>query len=163
VTGQASGITPARAVRVPDHIWDEALAEAKRRGTTVTAVVVAALDRFVHAAPYRGRAARGGEQMTTTATTFVLDWRRVRMGTDRCGTRRVDEWRLESPGYPDARLTVHNRIVGGAGDDDVVAYECHVTDGQHSGYYRRVDPRRVYVRDLEFSSENHAIWYLLGR
>ena len=39
--------TPIRAVRVPDEIWHPAVAVAKERGTSVTAVVQRALREFV--------------------------------------------------------------------------------------------------------------------
>lgn len=38
--------TPPRSVRVPDHIWQAATARAKAEGTTVTAIVVAALTKY---------------------------------------------------------------------------------------------------------------------
>lgn len=38
--------TPLRSVRVPDEVWHAAVEKAKTEGTTVTAVVVAALERF---------------------------------------------------------------------------------------------------------------------
>lgn len=39
--------TPIRAVRVPDEVWQAAQAKAEAQGTTVTAVVLAALQRYV--------------------------------------------------------------------------------------------------------------------
>ncbi len=39
--------TPLRNVRIPDEVWQAALAKAEREGTTVTAVVLAALQRYV--------------------------------------------------------------------------------------------------------------------
>jgi hypothetical protein len=36
--------TPKRTIRVPDELWDTALAEAKRRGEDVTKAIV----RFLH-------------------------------------------------------------------------------------------------------------------
>lgn len=38
--------TPLRNVRVPEDIWQAAKARAKTEGTTVTAVVVAALRKY---------------------------------------------------------------------------------------------------------------------
>ena len=38
--------TPPRSVRVRDPIWEKATARAKAEGTTVTAVIVAALTRY---------------------------------------------------------------------------------------------------------------------
>ena len=38
--------TPPRSVRVPDAIWQAATARAKAEGTTVTAVILAALTRY---------------------------------------------------------------------------------------------------------------------
>lgn len=39
--------TPMRAMRIPDEVWDAARERAERDGTTVTAVVLAALQRYV--------------------------------------------------------------------------------------------------------------------
>ena len=36
-----------RSLRIPDELWRAAVAKAKDEGTTVTAVVVAALTRYV--------------------------------------------------------------------------------------------------------------------
>jgi hypothetical protein len=38
--------TPPRSVRVPDPLWEKATARAKAEGTTVTAVILAALTRY---------------------------------------------------------------------------------------------------------------------
>jgi hypothetical protein len=38
---------PGRSIRVPDDLWDAALARADEEGTTVTAVIIAALRRYV--------------------------------------------------------------------------------------------------------------------
>jgi len=38
--------TPPRSVRVPDPIWEKATARARAEGTTVTAVILAALTRY---------------------------------------------------------------------------------------------------------------------
>lgn len=43
--------TPARAVRVPDDLWDAAKAKADAEATTVSAVIVAALKRFTTRPP----------------------------------------------------------------------------------------------------------------
>lgn len=40
------GNTPARAVRVPDDVWDSAKAAAAERGETVSAAVVKFLTRY---------------------------------------------------------------------------------------------------------------------
>lgn len=40
-------VTTPRAIRVPDDLWAAALAAAAERGTTVTAVVLAALHDFI--------------------------------------------------------------------------------------------------------------------
>lgn len=39
--------TPLRAVRVPNDLWNAAVTKARDEGTTVTAVVLAALRRYV--------------------------------------------------------------------------------------------------------------------
>ncbi|HEU5008809.1 MAG TPA: hypothetical protein VFT67_17695 [Jatrophihabitantaceae bacterium] len=39
--------TPKRPIRIPDALWQAALATAKRRGETVADVVRAALERYV--------------------------------------------------------------------------------------------------------------------
>lgn len=41
-------VTPLRAIRVADAIWDAAKAEADRRGETVTAAVVRFLKEYGH-------------------------------------------------------------------------------------------------------------------
>lgn len=41
--------TPLRNVRVPDARWDAAMARAKRRGTTLTYVINAALEAYAAA------------------------------------------------------------------------------------------------------------------
>ena len=41
--------TPLRAIRVPDALWDNAVAKAKREDTSVTALIVVALQKFVAA------------------------------------------------------------------------------------------------------------------
>lgn len=39
--------TTPRAIRVPDDLWAAALAKAQQEGTTVTAIVLKALERYV--------------------------------------------------------------------------------------------------------------------
>jgi len=39
--------TTARAIRVPDNLWEQALAAAHERGETVSEVVRVALERYV--------------------------------------------------------------------------------------------------------------------
>jgi hypothetical protein len=39
--------TPGRSIRIPDDLWEAALAKAEERGETVTPVVIAALTRYV--------------------------------------------------------------------------------------------------------------------
>ena len=39
--------TMPRSLRIPDDVWNAAVAKAKVEGTTVTAVVVAALRRYL--------------------------------------------------------------------------------------------------------------------
>lgn len=43
----ATGVTKSRNVRIPDHVWDEAKAIAEKRGETLTAVIDAALRRYI--------------------------------------------------------------------------------------------------------------------
>lgn len=43
----ATGQTPSRNVRIPDHVWDAAKAIAAERGETLTAVIEAALRRYI--------------------------------------------------------------------------------------------------------------------
>ncbi len=43
--------TPARNVRIPDELWDAAKARAELEGTDVSAVIRAALQRFVTRPP----------------------------------------------------------------------------------------------------------------
>lgn len=38
--------TPLRSVRIPDDVWQAAQEKAERDGTSVTAVVLAALQRY---------------------------------------------------------------------------------------------------------------------
>ena len=39
--------TTPRAIRIPDDLWTAALEKAQAEGTTVTAVVLKALERFI--------------------------------------------------------------------------------------------------------------------
>lgn len=39
--------TPRRTVRVPDDLWAAAQARAAREGTTLTAIIVTALENYV--------------------------------------------------------------------------------------------------------------------
>jgi len=39
--------TPLRAIRIPDAVWKSAREKSEREGTTVTAVVLAALERYI--------------------------------------------------------------------------------------------------------------------
>lgn len=39
--------TPLRSLRIPDEVWTAAVEKARAEGTTVTAVVVAALRRYL--------------------------------------------------------------------------------------------------------------------
>lgn len=47
--------TPLRNVRVPDEVWDAARVKAEAEGTTVSAVVLAALRQYVKNRPARAR------------------------------------------------------------------------------------------------------------
>lgn len=40
-------VTPLRSLRIPNDVWDAARDKARGEGTTVTAVVLAALQRYV--------------------------------------------------------------------------------------------------------------------
>ena len=46
MTKQPAGRTPVRNLRVPDEVWDPALANAKAAGTDLTKVIVAYLKRY---------------------------------------------------------------------------------------------------------------------
>lgn len=39
--------TPRRTIRVPDHLWDAAVAKAAERGETVSDAIRRALERYV--------------------------------------------------------------------------------------------------------------------
>lgn len=39
--------TPRRSVRIPDEVWQAAKEKAKRRGETVTDVILRALKRYI--------------------------------------------------------------------------------------------------------------------
>ena len=39
--------TPLRNLRIPDELWDAVRAKAEAEGTTVTAVFIAALQRYL--------------------------------------------------------------------------------------------------------------------
>lgn len=43
----ATGETPKRSVRVPDAIWDEAIAQAKAEGKDLSEIINAFLRRYV--------------------------------------------------------------------------------------------------------------------
>jgi hypothetical protein len=43
--------TPLHAIRIPDDLWNAAVTKSRAEGTTVTAVVIAALRDFI-AAPH---------------------------------------------------------------------------------------------------------------
>lgn len=49
----ATGKTPVRNLRVPDELWEPALAKAQAEGTTLTEVIKKYLTRYV-ATPARG-------------------------------------------------------------------------------------------------------------
>lgn len=49
----ATGQTPVRNLRVPDEIWEPALANARAEGKTITEVITAALKRYNVAAKRR--------------------------------------------------------------------------------------------------------------
>ncbi len=42
----AKGNTPPRSVRVPDDVWNAARERAEREGTTLTAIILRALERY---------------------------------------------------------------------------------------------------------------------
>lgn len=44
----ATGKTPLRNVRVPDELWNAAMAEAKQEGRSLTDVIVSDLHRYVN-------------------------------------------------------------------------------------------------------------------
>lgn len=43
----ATGKTPLRNVRIPDHVWDRAKEVAAERGETLTSVIESALRRYI--------------------------------------------------------------------------------------------------------------------
>lgn len=45
----ATGQTPLRNIRISDHVWKAAKERAQERGETVTAVIDAALRRYIAA------------------------------------------------------------------------------------------------------------------
>jgi hypothetical protein len=47
----ATGKTPVRNLRVPDHIWEPALAKAHAEGKTLTEVITAYLRRYIATPP----------------------------------------------------------------------------------------------------------------
>ncbi len=53
MTKQPAGRTPVRNLRVPDDVWDTALANARAEGKKLTEVIVAYLKRYNAAAARR--------------------------------------------------------------------------------------------------------------
>ncbi len=51
----ATGQTPVRNLRVPDEIWEPALANARAEDKTITEVITAALKRYNAAAERKRR------------------------------------------------------------------------------------------------------------
>jgi hypothetical protein len=47
----ATGKTPNRNLRVPDQIWDAALAKARAEGRTLTEVIMTYLRRYISTPP----------------------------------------------------------------------------------------------------------------
>lgn len=43
--------TTRHAIRIPDDLWQAALAKARRQGDELSAVIRAALERYVHDEP----------------------------------------------------------------------------------------------------------------
>lgn len=56
----ATGKTPVRNLRVPDEIWDAALAKAQAEGTTLTEVIKRYLTRYISTPPRSAR--RAGDE-----------------------------------------------------------------------------------------------------
>ncbi len=54
-----TGVTPLRNVRVPDEVWHAAKARAERRHETLSAVIVAALEKYAQADDDPDRPATG--------------------------------------------------------------------------------------------------------
>lgn len=46
LAARRAGSTPLRSVRVPDEVWQAAKARAEAEGTTVSAVIVAAVRKY---------------------------------------------------------------------------------------------------------------------
>lgn len=63
--------TPLRAVRVPDDLWEAARAQAHAEGTTVTAVILAALQEYT------------GSRMSTSRRAQESATSQARRGTAR--------------------------------------------------------------------------------
>lgn len=69
----ATGKTPVRNLRVPDELWQPALAKAQAEGTTLTDVIKQYLTRYVSTPP-KAKPAPGErpppiEKQTTAGTT----------------------------------------------------------------------------------------------
>jgi hypothetical protein len=56
----ATGKTPVRNLRVPDHIWKPALEKARAEGTTLTEVIIRFLIRYISTPPRETK--RGDEE-----------------------------------------------------------------------------------------------------
>lgn len=46
MTKQPAGPTPVRNLRVPDEVWDTALANARAENKTITEVIIGCLKRY---------------------------------------------------------------------------------------------------------------------
>ena len=63
--------TPLRSVRVPDDLWARALARADQEGTSVTAVLVAALNDFTAGPPLLREASAVVQRSSRAAATHT--------------------------------------------------------------------------------------------
>lgn len=60
MTKQPAGPTPVRNLRVPDDVWDTALANARAEDKTITEVIIGCLKRY-NAAVARRKDREGSE------------------------------------------------------------------------------------------------------
>ncbi len=90
--------TPARAIRIPTDLWKAARAKATREGTTVTAIVIAALRRYVAAGMLGALvlvSVGGTSQASAPSKAAAVNWgwNCMTMGTKVCDSSyRTVDW-----------------------------------------------------------------------